>query len=224
VAYHLSLEAALLFDQCGTYTDAQLERMQAQYFAKAAALWGAQSQVAATFLNPQSRLLSKADSDGPAPPAAAAPSGAPPLPASPAPMRAGYGIPLSSSPFIDMSLVSVPASVMDARRALAVDATVPGAAPPSPPLWVHDSILFGSAWFSAALQCFPPECKAIQFYTSTDKVTRPTAHLTADAAADFVSWPAACVHFAHPCAWKCVFCLCCSCRRLAVFCLRTVSI
>ena len=186
VAYHLSLEAALLFDECATYSDANLERMQNMYHTKVAAMWGAQSEVAAMFLSRQARIKLKSDdssteeSSGNGSSAAAAASSTatsllpPPLPSTPAPMRSGYSIPLSSSPFVELSIVPVPQNIIDARRVLSIGlgGTVgEHTPPPLPPLWIHDCILFGSTWFSSAFQCFPPECKGIQFYTDTDKVS-----------------------------------------------------
>jgi hypothetical protein len=189
VAYHLSLEAALLFDECATYPEQLFERMQLHYHAKIAQIWGANSVTAQAFQPPRhllarqqqegggglslalfSRQLSRNNNNSSA--------AAPPLPSCPPPMRSGYSIPLSSSPFIDMSIVPIPQSIIDARRLLQVgvghhadssSVLTPPSQPSLPPLWIHDAILFGSTWFSAEFQCFPPECKGIQFYTATDK-------------------------------------------------------
>jgi hypothetical protein len=207
VAYHLSLETALLFDTCATYTDAVWEKLQANYHNRVAQLFGKSSEVATIFLNKNLRArLSSASADEaaaadaaadlPSPPSFSPPSSLPPpLPSTPAPMRPGFGIPLSASPFVEMSLVPVPAAVLDARNRLGLPtlAATAASSPPTSPiaggsgiqagsaapvaaeeklaplLWIHDTILFGSTWFSSAFQCFPPECKGIQFYADTDK-------------------------------------------------------
>jgi hypothetical protein len=190
VAYHLSLEAALLFDECGTYAESLFDKLQSTYHSKISSLWGPNSDVTALFASkhtsrkktgegaedtlssPSSGLITRqnsVNSNGMMSP--------PPLPSSPPPIRAGFSIPLSSSPFIDMTIVPIPSSIIDARRSLGVgsipspDGSV-NSIPPTPlppPLWIHDAILFGSTWFSSEFQCFPPECKGIQFYTQTDK-------------------------------------------------------
>lgn len=203
VAYHLSLETALLFDSCATYREEDIEKLQWNYYTKVAQLWGKSSEIANLLLTKSAKVklangqltpfseltppppASASASSSPSPSPSPSPSLAPPPPTSRAPLRVGFGMPISSSPFMDLALVPMPPAIHEVRQVLEIgngnggvnqgDATSTSASPStsslSAPLWIHDSILFGSTWFSSAFQCFPPECKGIQFYAETDKVS-----------------------------------------------------
>ena len=188
IAYNCYLESAILFDQCATYTDEDIQRLQRLYEqsgldAMSPADDDRDSDIDAhrrtlnkknappaidTAFAAQAQQMSAAPSEAMSPPIIARENTAdvtaiPLIGATQRRRRRECGTPISSSPFIHTTSMPVPTSVLTSYKALGFsvesDTTT----------WLHESILFSSSWLTASHQCYPPEVKLIDFYTENDK-------------------------------------------------------